>query len=1359
MFWPKLENLLERIFQDINTFNKVDSPIEIFNKYKSEIEELSKEDKSSQFIKISKISDLTSLKAVEVARLLLLLKQRRQVRGAGKPLVGKMRAAVVPRQRPPFSEPVSSLSGELREIANIGQNKSYSLFQIEGWNRVLDTIRRQSGLVIVAPTGGGKSEVFMLPLIHEIACSVRSSDDSSNDPRFIFIYPRVELLKDQLERIFRYVYWAEKTIPPRPRNSKLKASRRHNRIIIGFQFRGIGRDNKTTLKDPTIFKEGYFEIVKLCPICSNGRLAPENKWHGVTPLRCENPSCDAEFSTTISRECHTEAKPHILVTTEESLSRLYLIPRRKYEEYLKSITGVVYDEAHLHYSLKGAHLYNLIDNIEKLKGKNNKQHLAKIASSATITNPGSFAAKLFYGSDKQLVPVHDATTFKNDPYGLEVIYFLQSPSDEGSPWPNSTMIQSVMALGHGLFIEQQEEHQERALLFTESIDITKRFQAQIHDAEKNTTLWKFRTDLDSLKKLGYMAERCPDTDPARCPHLYLKGECWRGIIGGENCTSRSLPLRLHHLTINMVSSKSRSDYWKGEVVVATSSLEVGVDDPRIKATFHYLPPRTVFSFIQRRGRAGRSQDDIAYSIMVLGNDPSSQFYLYRRHRLLSSGSYTLPLNAKNSVIADMHARLEKERARMGTFIARYETGTKSGAQEGILEWVYETLTGCPVINSLYEPKLAMIRSYSKADSQQRGLIQWVEEETRRLESFLNVKWTLEEIEDETPDALRANSQEIKELVRLFLNGEHTLESEIQTKILSLVDEFSALIISEQHSEVRDRLKALRLKLEQVWETIRFRKEKGYDPDLTLALYDFFRSFGSRFQESTHWLFNYEPDVIKTLLQAFFYLGIATRRRSDHKNGNCNSCTEHFVPDAFFQQVKPLVVELRSGNPRNDSNLVQESISDLASMFFPYKTIYRYFGERERDLSVIETDIVSDRVKVIDGNSVITVSLRGVGLRPSGLFVPQRVFVRPVRSDEEGNGIVKLCQICFKIFGLTNTGKCHNSELITVKLYSTPRIEREGSPVQDTTPERLSRNFEFMELVGFTKVCGADVTATKVTWLENEEGQGRYVLTRIKIPFRAEYDQPVAYRIQTRGIRWNLSKILNCLRKDSNLRQLLRDGFGKELTPSLVSHTAVHMLYKAISSISGVNEEVLEYAIAKDNKSVTVWERYEGGAGISEIIRDSLRTNPLEIYRELLASAVCPINLEENRNWTDIEELKQWLTDKWFLPTQDPFLSSVASEAEAEKRSPYKSERATEGHISCPDGCAVCLHVTYCTAPRDMQNIVTSRAVAEAIIRCMIKNVNTNQLNDYIDESLEMDIITPAILQIDPDKGESDVLLL
>src|SRR5262249_5121991 len=133
------------------------------------------------------------------------------------------------------------------------------------------------------------------------------------------------------------------------------------------------------------------------------------------------------------------------------------------------------------------------------------------------------------------------------------------------------------------------------------------------------------------------------------------------LRGGGRCTTPALAMKSTDLRINLVTSKSRERYWDDDVLLATAALEVGVDDERFKATIHYRPPLSVFSFLQRRGWAGRAAEDSAYTVLVLGNDPNDEFYFRRRRRLLDGNNFELPLNPMNSVVEAMHNRLEEAR--------------------------------------------------------------------------------------------------------------------------------------------------------------------------------------------------------------------------------------------------------------------------------------------------------------------------------------------------------------------------------------------------------------------------------------------------------------------------------------------------------------------------------------------------------------------------------------------------------------------------------------------------------------------------------------------------------------------------
>ncbi|MCP5939631.1 DEAD/DEAH box helicase, partial [Klebsiella pneumoniae] len=65
----------------------------------------------------------------------------------------------------------------------------------------------------------------------------------------------------------------------------------------------------------------------------------------------------------------------------------------------------------------------------------------------------------------------------------------------------------------------------------------------------------------------------------------------------------------HDLSQNKVISRTSSQdagvNAQADVVVATSSLEVGYNDPLVGAVLQHKAPNDVASYLQRKGRAGR----------------------------------------------------------------------------------------------------------------------------------------------------------------------------------------------------------------------------------------------------------------------------------------------------------------------------------------------------------------------------------------------------------------------------------------------------------------------------------------------------------------------------------------------------------------------------------------------------------------------------------------------------------------------------------------------------------------------------------------------------------------------------------
>ncbi len=385
---------------------------------------------------------------LEVARVLRNLRQRFDPDDSAPALVERFRVEVEQRFRPKFDQPVSTLSGAMREIAEIGKRKAYSAFQIEGWRRVLETLEQSlsgqpAATVLTAPTGAGKTEAFLLPLIHYVVSAL--SSHSAEGPRLVFVYPRVALLQDQVSRIFRYVG---------------NAVQQHNLPeerwpIIGLQFYGIRRKVKDTLQTELFRRTPRgeeFALLDKCPWCGADQALlygrQKVKRHARSVLHCQR--CGHKAYVSLSKEEHTQFSPHLLVTTAESLDHMYM--DWNFAEYLPQIQALVLDEAHLFHQLYGAHIHHLIQRLRDIVRRSGRE-LALIAVSATIPDAKDFAERLFFGTKNSHAVVHavDASAFGGDLAGLEIFYFLQAPKRRSL----STLIQAAMAVGHAALPEPE----------------------------------------------------------------------------------------------------------------------------------------------------------------------------------------------------------------------------------------------------------------------------------------------------------------------------------------------------------------------------------------------------------------------------------------------------------------------------------------------------------------------------------------------------------------------------------------------------------------------------------------------------------------------------------------------------------------------------------------------------------------------------------------------------------------------------------------------------------------------------------------------------------------------------------------
>lgn len=1303
-------NLLRSILEEINQNNGVPPFNNLF------FQGLLRQIDPSFALRIPLGQNLSSLVPIEAARVLGSLRQRWAASETGEELVGRLRVEAQERLAPIRSLAPDDLRRRhpiLGELAELGGFPFYSEFQAHGWEAVRWGLERAgqgqpAAVVLVAPTGGGKTEIFLLPLVHAVARALARSSSTST-PRFAILYPRLALAQDQLRRVLRYVRSAEK-----------RFHAPNQRIVVGMQFSGIRARRDQTLKnrdDDQIFEGGRFLLLDRCPWCESPQgLVHDQDVVGRSLLQC--PRCSEHVCVSLSKEDHVQILPHLMLTTVESVDRMLL--DADFRGYISSLHGLVLDEAHLYHGLYGAHVAHLIRRLSEAARQGRREDLLLIVSSATIPDPEEFAAKLLFLGD---VPPDALRVVRADQHpqarqGLEVFYFLQAPLAFRER-ALSTMIQTAMAVGHALLAPQGE----RMLIFVDTLDLAGRLHRKLGDAERTRRLWEFRTVADRIEFDG---ERCPRRDPQTCDRIYWRGECWRGIRGGPRCHSsqdvRDQPLSLQKITGITTGSRALA----ADAVIGTSALEVGIDDPSIQATLHYRPPRTVFDFIQRRGRAGRAPDSVAHTVVVLGQEPSDHFYLFRRHRLIS-GSYELPLNPDNPVIREIHQALSRARDELLDLSAR-----ASDKIEALWRWTMERLRSCPYLIERYAQPLDNIAS-SRRDEGWSSLQEWIKAEQDAWEKQMGILWTLPELRRQlrSPEA-REKLEEIEGAVYAWLEGGLS-EEEMRQRMKGFktwAGEFYNQLIDQGNLSFKNDpgilLEAIRM-IEDLIPGGSSEARRSFERGR--AWHDFFRELGRLFaKDYTRYI---PAEVVRIVSRAMYLL------HEGLEHHGCPSDLSAYVPDAYFESAKTFVVE--SISRRGERQEAVEPLIYLTSLFVPYRTHYRY----EDNLTML--DGRTDPRSVRHGKKFASVELRAYVWGPtvslpggSGQAVGvRRLRVREVESDE--NDRVSLCLRCFQAYDLSLSRRgdsCPNcgekGSLRAGSLYVHRVFTDHGlRPTRDPVP--IGRSFDYLPGI----LLWSCVRGSQVFFRYSEEkpqGMGR---RQEEAAFNAWLHRPFYFEIQTRGIRWRVPGLPGPEEDAERLRVL---------------HAAAHLLLRVAAAITGVREDQLGYALDPQEGAVVVWEKFEGGAGLSEVFADTLQRDPAAVYREMVATAACPIYWAERKgkDWQDEEELQRRLSQQFGLPPDDETIRDIVREAAAEAR-------RGEGQPTCSaeDGCPVCIETLECHARRadraDRKMEKASRQKAEELVASLARRIPASEWG--------REGIPGPVIWADEAKGEYVVLVL
>jgi hypothetical protein len=170
--------------------------------------------------------------------------------------------------------------------------------------------------------------------------------------------------------------------------------------------------------------------------------------------------------------------------------------------------------------------------------------------------------------------------------------------------------------------------------FTDKLDGVNRWLSDLTDAEVNKHLPALRAVPPG--QVSADALRAMERD----------GQLWQ------------LPAQLGHhlgqaLIITRCSSQDPGATADSDLIVATSSLEVGYDDPDVGAMLHHKRPRSMASFIQRKGRAGRRRRMRPWTVTVLSAYGADRWAFQNAEVLLAPEVGTLSVPARNAHVLRM----------------------------------------------------------------------------------------------------------------------------------------------------------------------------------------------------------------------------------------------------------------------------------------------------------------------------------------------------------------------------------------------------------------------------------------------------------------------------------------------------------------------------------------------------------------------------------------------------------------------------------------------------------------------------------------------------------------------------------
>lgn len=299
--------------------------------------------------------------------------------------------------------------------------------------------------------------------------------------------------------------------------------------------------------------------------------------------------------------------PDILITTPESL---YLMETSRARETLRDVDTVIVDEVHAVAATKrGAHLAVCLERLDALLAR----PAQRIGLSATV-RPREEVARFLGGSHPVVVVAPEEPSRMDITVVVPVEDMTDLPVRPGTPAGEQAGAGSIWPHVEASILRQVLAHRS-TIVFVNSRGMAEKLTARLNE------LWEGE-GRDGGAGGGAAA---PPSSPATMADGHIAGEPRLGSteanLAGADGTSAGTGSELARAHHGSVSKEQRAltehDLKAGllRCVVATSSLELGIDMGLVDQVIQVSAPPSVASGLQRIGRAGHHVGGISHGLV------------------------------------------------------------------------------------------------------------------------------------------------------------------------------------------------------------------------------------------------------------------------------------------------------------------------------------------------------------------------------------------------------------------------------------------------------------------------------------------------------------------------------------------------------------------------------------------------------------------------------------------------------------------------------------------------------------------------------------------------------------------------